>query len=264
MTHEVEMGRMSWTEYAEALATRDPIVLVPVGSVEQHGPHLPLLTDCLLPEAIGKQAARRTGAIVAPTLTYGYKSLPRCGGGQHFCGTTSLDASTLIAQIKDILRDFSRHGVSKVAFVVGHMENQWFVTEACDLALRELQALGLKPPKLMNVGYWEFLSKDTIEKVFGDTFPDWSLEHAGIMETSMMLHCHPELVKMDKLQDHPPAKLPLYDLWPYDQALVPSSGVLNTARGATAEKGRIFCEEFVGSLTGALQEAFGKCRSCSS
>lgn len=260
MTAEVEMSRMSWTEYAHAIDSRDPAILIPVGSIEQHGPHLPLATDCLIPEAIARAAARHTGALVAPTLTYGSKSVPRCGGGQHFCGTTSLDATTLMAQIKDIVRELARHKVSKVAFVIGHMENQWFVTEACDLALRELKMLGMQQPKLMNVGYWEFLSKHTIDKVFGDSFPDWSLEHAGIMETSVMLHCHPELVKMDRLQDHAPAALPKFDLWPYDESLVPSSGVLNTAKGADAAKGKIFYDEYVQSLAGALSEAFGDSR----
>ena len=260
MTAEVDMSRMSWTDYAKAIDSRDPVILVPVGSIEQHGPHLPLATDCLIPEAIVRAAAMRTGALIAPTLTYGYKSVPRCGGGQHFCGTTSLDASTLIAQIKDIVREFARHRITKVAFIVGHMENQWFVTEACDLALRELKALGLRPPRLMNVGYWEFLSKQTIEQVFGNSFPDWSLEHAGIMETSIMLHCHPDLVKMERLSDHPPAVLPNFDLWPYDTGLVPASGVLNTAKGASAEKGRIFYDEYVQSLSSALNEAFGETR----
>lgn len=258
MTTEVEMSRMSWTDYAEAIATRDPAVLIPVGSVEQHGPHLPLATDCLIPEAIAKAAARQTGAIVAPTISYGYKSVPRCGGGQHFCGTTSVDAATLIGQLKDIVRELARHKVTKVSFVVGHMENLWFVTEACDLALREVKMLGLVAPRLMNVGYWEFLSKPTIEKAFDGTFPDWSLEHAGIMETSIMLHCHPELVKMERLIEHGPATLPVYDLWPYDTAQVPDTGVLNTAKGASADKGKLFYDEYVQSFSEALIDAFGK------
>jgi creatinine amidohydrolase len=62
---------------------------------------------------------------------------------------------------------------------------------------------------------------------------------------------------MERLVDQKPAKLRLYDLWPYDPASVPASGILNTAKGATAEKGAIFFDEYVGSLSQALGEAFG-------
>ena len=168
MDKQVHMGLMSWTEYRDRVASSDPVVLIPVGSVEQHGPHLPLATDSLIPAAICEASARTNGALVAPTLSYGYKSLPRCGGGQHFCGTTSLDAATLIAQIKDITRDLTRHGVCKLAFVVGHMENQWLVNEACDLALRKIRMLGLEQPRIMNAPYWEFLAQKTIDEVFGN------------------------------------------------------------------------------------------------
>jgi creatinine amidohydrolase len=258
MKSQVEVSNMSWTEYAEIVETNDPAILVPVGAIEQHGPHLPLATDCLIPTTICKEVASRTANLVAPAITYGYKSIPRCGGGQHFPGTTSLDANTLIQQIKDLVREFARHKIRKIAFIVGHLENQWFVIEACDLALREVKMLGMPAPRLMSVGYWEFLSRQTIARVFGSEFPDWSLEHAGIMETSVMLHCHPELVHLERLTDQQPAKVLPYDLWPYDPASVPASGILNTAKGATAEKGAIFYDEYVGSLSQALSEAFGR------
>ncbi len=255
MTPEVRMSCLSWTDYRDRLTRDDPAVLIPVGSLEQHGPHLPLATDSLIPTAIAERVAAKCGCLVAPTLTYGAKSVPRCGGGQHFCGTTSLDATTIIAEVKDVVRELARHGVSRVAFVNGHMENAWFITEACDVALREVRMLGLEPPRLMQVGYWEFLSKPTIDAVFGDSFPDWSLEHAGIMETSVMLHLHPEMVHMDRLSDHPSAKFPVYDLWPYDPAIVPSTGILNTARGSTAASGKLFVDEFVDLLGAAIGEA---------
>ncbi len=80
--------------------------MVPVGSVEQHGPHLPLTTGSLIPTAICERCAQRSDAPVVPTLNYGSRSIPRSGGGEHFCGTTSVDASTLIAQIRDLVREF--------------------------------------------------------------------------------------------------------------------------------------------------------------
>src|SRR5690242_10520326 len=87
---EVRMAHMSWTDYRGQLEANDAVVLTPVGAIEQHGPHLPLATDTLIPQRICEAVAVDTGGLVAPALTYGSKSVPRCGGGQHFCGTTSL------------------------------------------------------------------------------------------------------------------------------------------------------------------------------
>jgi len=251
----VAMWKMSWTEYARIVAEQDPVILVPVGAIEQHGPHLPLATDALIPTAVCEAAAQRVTAIVAPTITYGYKSMPRAGDGQHFSGTTSVDAATLVAQIRDLIREFARHKIRNVAFVVGHLENQWHVTEACDLAARDLQIMNLKGPRLMQVGYWEFITEPTVKRIYGDEFPNWPLEHAGIMETSIRLHIHPELVHMKRLEDQKPADFPVYDLFPYDPAMVPASGILNTAKGSTAEKGVIFFDEFSASLASAVTDA---------
>ncbi|TIR98891.1 MAG: creatininase [Mesorhizobium sp.] len=258
MDEEFRIANMNWMSYRDRISRTESVVLVPIGSVEQHGPHLPLATDSLIPTAICEHCARHSGALVAPTLSYGARSTPRCGGGQHFCGTTSIDASTLIIQIRDLVREFTRHGVKNLAFVVGHMENTWFVNEACELALRDAKMMGAEPPRMMAVGYWEFLTQKTIDHVFADKFPNWALEHAGIMETSMMLHIHPELVHMDTLIEHGPSRLPVYDMWPYDQSLIPADGVLNTAIGSTSERGKIFFDEFTSSLSAALGREFGR------
>jgi creatinine amidohydrolase len=78
------------------------------------------------------------------------------------------------------------------------------------------------------------------------------------METSMRLHLHPEFVDMDKVPMHPPADLPLHDMYPYDPATVPSSGALSSAAVATAEKGQMFMDEYVAGAAEALGEAFAE------
>src|SRR5580698_11117098 len=120
---EVHMNRMSWVVYRARVSSQVP-VLLPVGALEQHGPHLPLGTDALLASAIASGVAAQVGGVVAPALSYGYKSQPKCGGGQHFIGTTSLDAATLIGQTRDTVREFVRHGVQQLVIVNGHYENQ--------------------------------------------------------------------------------------------------------------------------------------------
>ena len=140
---------------------------------------------------------RKVDGIVAPALAYGFKSQPKCGGGQHFTGTTSLDAATLIATVRDTVREFHRHGVRKLVVVNGHYENQWFLIEGIDLAMRELgPACGLR---VMRMEYWDFFTPSTLAKVFPDGFPGYALEHAAVIETSMMLHYHPDLVRLDAI-----------------------------------------------------------------
>jgi hypothetical protein len=153
MSEEVHMYRMSWQEYRERLSSSKTPIFLPVGALEQHGPHLPLGTDALLATAIAAGAAAASGGIVAPALSYGYKSQPKCGGGQHFCGTTSLDAATLIGQVRDVIREFVRHGVERLVLVNGHYENQWFMIEGIDLALREC---GPNRLSVMRLEYWDF------------------------------------------------------------------------------------------------------------
>ncbi len=87
----VRMDQLSWVEYARRVREQSPVVFLPCGATEQHGPHLPLGTDALLASALCEDVARQVDGLVAPALSYGYKSQPKCGGGQHFCGTTSLD-----------------------------------------------------------------------------------------------------------------------------------------------------------------------------
>src|ERR1700732_5006776 len=114
---EVHMNRMSWQEYRERVTQSKAPVFLPVGALEQHGPHLPLGTDALLAAAVARTVAERVDGIVAPPINYGYKSQPKCGGGQHFPGTTSLDGGTLSAMTCDILAELGRHGVRNVAVV---------------------------------------------------------------------------------------------------------------------------------------------------
>ena len=250
---EVHMNRMSWQEYRRRITASHAPVFLPVGALEQHGPHLPLGTDALLATAICAGAAAALDGIVAPALSYGYKSQPKCGGGQHFCGTTSLDAATLIGQVRDTIREFVRHGVERLVLVNGHYENQWFMIEGIDLALRECGPSALS---VMRLEYWDFCTEATLASIFPDGFPGFALEHAAVIETSMMLHVHPELVRVDLIPDEPPCEFPPYDMYPTRTHWVPASGVLSSARGATAEKGELLCAEVISRVVAAVRTEF--------
>ena len=248
------MAEMTWVEYQHRVKTGPLMVLLPLGALEQHGHHLPMGTDHLLPLAICKAIAERIPAVVAPPVAYGYKSQPRMGGGNHFPGTTSFDGATLTAIVRDVIREFARHGVRRVAVVNGHCENAFFAIEGIELALRELRAAGINDLKVVRLDYWEFTTAATLDRCFPHGFPGYALEHAAVLETSMGLQVFPELVRMDCLVDDPAAVFPPYDVHPAKQEWVPPSGVLSPAKGATREKGRVLFDEYVERIADALSK----------
>jgi creatinine amidohydrolase len=250
----VFMNELSWVDYERRVQRGEATLLLPVGALEQHGPHLPLGTDALLATAVAAEVARRVGALVAPALAYGYKSQPKCGGGQHFCGTTSVDAATLIGATRDAVREFARHGVRRLVIVNGHYENQWFLTEGIDLGLRDLGPGAAL--EVVRLEYWDFLTESTLAAVFPQGFPGFALEHAAVIETSLMLHFHPALVRTDLIPDDGPADFPPYDVYPSRRHWVPLSGVLSSARGADAAKGRLIADEVVKRLAEAIEARF--------
>lgn len=225
--------------YAQHLASGSGLVLLPAGATEQHGPHMPMGVDALLSTAVCRAVAEELDAVVAPALCYGYKSQPRSGGGNHRIGTTSVSGQTLVLLVRDIVGELLRHGVRQVAVVNGHFENQQFLYEGLDLAIREARAAGLDDARALLLSYWDFVDEETLAAVFPDGFLGWDIEHGGVLETALMLHLHPQLVDMDRAPRHAPAQLAPYDVFPEDPARTPESGCLSSPIGATAERGEL-------------------------
>jgi creatinine amidohydrolase len=253
--HPLLMGCLSWVEYQQRLQDDHLIVLIPCGALEQHGPHLPLGTDALLSTAIAQSVAEQVNGIVAPTLSYGYKSQPKSGGGQHFPGTTSLDGHTLSQMIRDVIRELARQGATKLVVVDGHYENQWFLIEGIDLALRDLATSNLS---VMRLEYWDFLTEITLAKVFPEGFPGYALEHAAVIETSLMLHYYPDLVRLNLIPADKPAEFPPYDLYPPRLEWVPPSGVLSSAKTASTDKGTLIATQVVESIAAAIRHEYDR------
>lgn len=243
------MAEMTWPEFAEQLE-RDPVVFLPTGMLEQHGPHLPMGVDHLLPTAIARVVAEEVDGIVAPSVNYGYKSMPRSGGGPGFPGSCGLDGATLSAVVRDILRELARHGVRRICVLDGHFENLWFLNEGIDLAMREVGHTGLR---VMCLQHWEFLTEETLGRVFPEGYPGIELEHAAVLETSLMMHFHPELVRADRIPDNAPMDAPPYDVWPADTSRVPETGSLSPAVGASAEKGGLIVEQYRRDMAAAVR-----------
>lgn len=251
--HPLMMSSLSWIEYRQRLQDQT-VVFIPCGALEQHGPHLPLGTDALLSAAVAQSVAERVNGVVAPPFSYGYKSQPKSGGGQHFPGTTSLDGNSLSQMLRDVVRELARHGATRVVVVDGHYENQWFLTEGIDLALRDVGAAS--PLRVMRLEYCDFFTEEVLGKVFPDGFPGYALEHAAVIETSLMMHFYPNLVRLDLIPDEKPAEFPAYDVYPQKPEWVPASGILSSAKAATLDKGVLMATQVADSIAAAVQQEF--------
>jgi mycofactocin system creatininase family protein len=189
------------------------LVLVPVGSTEQHGPHLPFDTDTTVAHAV----ARRTADVlpgpplVAPPLAYG-------ASGEHadFPGTVSMGHEALRAVVVELTRSLSRWA-GRVVFVNGHGGN----TATLDTALDLLRTEG------------HDVAWTGCETPGGDA-------HAGRTETSLMLHLAPERVRLDAAVagDTRPLAVLLPELMAHGVRAVSPTGVLGDPAGASAEEGR--------------------------
>ena len=246
------MEEMTWQDYAEAVA-KGAGVFLPVGSLEQHGAHLPMKTDAFIPTRIAEAVARRTGHLVAPSISYGYKSQALSGGGQIFPGTTSLCGRTLTDIVCDVIRELIRHGVRRILLISGHGENQFFMFEAADLALKEP---GAEDTKVLVTGWWQHISDALIDSLFGDNFPGWDLEHAATIETSLMLALDPGSVRTDRIKDETIEYIPPYSTFPQPPGLVPVSGLLSRATPGSAAIGAELMEAILSSLETVVRAEF--------
>ena len=246
-----KMTEMTWPDFA-AKVKKGSIVFLPVGSTEQHGPHLPLSTDAIIATGYAEMLAEEFDGIAAPTICFGYKSAPLSGGGPLFPGTLDLNGETLCRLTMDILVELFRDGVTKVFVVNGHSENTAFVLEAVDLVTRARPGV-----KVVEANWWSQISEEVTAKVFSDTpFCGWDLEHAAIAETSMMQIFAPHLVRTDRLHDNQTAKLIKHNVFPARRDIVPESGLLSIVAGYSPEKGRLLVESAMAGLRGIVKEEF--------
>jgi creatinine amidohydrolase len=255
MVDSVFMADLTWPEFEAKTKAKAPFFL-PVGATEQHGPHLPLGVDVILPTGVCERVAKRVGGVVAPTIPYGYKSQPRTGGGQAFPGTTSLNAHTLSMVVRDVVHDLALHGVRRLAVVNGHFENSWPVVEGVDLGVREIKRDGINDFVVLRLEYWDFVKRETLDRLFPQGFPGTELEHASLLETSLTLLLRPDLVDMTKVPSDGPAKFPTYDRTPVKPGFVPASGVLARAQGSSAEKGEWLMNDHVELIERAVRSEF--------
>lgn len=227
-----ELSRLTWMD----LVGGHHLLAVPVGSCEQHGPHLPLDTDTLIAQAFAADlAARRDDTLVAPALAIG-------ASGEHrdFPGTLSIGTAAMTASLVELARSAlpepgsgSPTPFNAVLFVNAHGGN----AEALTAALSTLEA------ESRRVGVWH-------PRVEGGD------PHAGATETSLMLHLHPDRVWMEFAEPGSAARFSDIrgELTTGGLASITPNGVLGDPTTATAEVGRRLFEMLCATLVETADE----------
>ncbi|MCL4532363.1 MAG: creatininase family protein [Actinobacteria bacterium] len=238
------MRNLTWTDARET-AKENPVVIVPLGSFEQHGPHLYMWTDICLADEIARAVGDRTGALVAPPLNFGYSGL-----WHTYPGTISFTSQTFRTVLFEICSSLIRSGFKKIFMLNGHNPNLVVMqTAAYDL----VNAFEDKDISVAAATYI-FMAKEECDRI-GDNFRDGT--HANEMETAMMLALYPDLVKMDRIKDQvEPYKMRrviafdqgacIVNKWPVSGAY---SGVYGNPAAATAEKGKAYFEALVEKIS---------------
>ncbi len=245
------MWELTWPEVKEA-AENGKGIMLPIGAVEQHGYHLPLITDTIIPVRLCLDIAEKTDMIVAPPISYGTYSRPQSGGGQGFVGTTSVSGITLTYQIEDVLREFIRHGFKKIVLFNWHMENSNFIYEA---AFRASERGTLSDVKfiIMETPFDSF-DDETMDFLYPGGFPGWGVEHAAMFETSIMLYIAPELVLMERGKDSEIEDKTFYDVLPIQSCNTTESGSLWKVSESTREKGERIWKELLKTLVDVIKK----------
>jgi len=187
------LEEMTWPEVKEAVRS-EAIVVIPVGSTEQHGLHLPLGTDTMISLEIVRRAAEKVGdevtVVVAPSVNIGYSV-------EHmdFPGTITLTSDTFMREMKEVCGSLAKHGFKKVVILNSHGGNE----HALGTVARDLEA---EKGVFVAVASGSRLARDTVSKVRESE--EGGIAHACEVETSIMLAIQPDLVRREQLRKEIP------------------------------------------------------------
>ncbi|ACV10735.1 Creatininase [Halorhabdus utahensis DSM 12940] len=162
----------------------ESIALIPLGSTEQHGPHLPEGTDHLIAEAFATEAADRTGFLRTPPVRIGVSP-----HHQQFPGTMSVDPPAFRDYVESFTRSLTNHGIDRVIYVNAHGGN-----------ITHLREVGRRLREDGTVFAVEWMWDESIPEQVNDVF-DHNGPHGGPKETALIQHLHPDLVHEGRLED---------------------------------------------------------------
>ncbi len=228
---------MTMEEFKKALR-KTKTVLIPFGTVEEHGKHLPLSTDTMVAVEALKRVAEKRKVFIAPPIHYGV-----CTSTRKHPGTITIKPSTLRAITRDIVVDCYEKGLRNFVLVTGHGGGLHInaMKEVAEDLVEELKGIRIAVVCPYNL-LWDELSE--IAETENDS-------HAGEIETSLILSIRPELVKGRSKEEYPNFPKPLIvrdklKYWP--------GGVWGNPKKATPEKGQRVFELVVDSLLRVIKE----------
>lgn len=227
---------MSDHDFKAALKKKTKRAIIPVGSLEQHGNHLPVSTDSLIAEYIARLTAERVGAFVLPVISYGvsFEHKPMFN--------VSLRNSTLSTMICDTCISLAENRIKEIIILNGHHGNMG----ALQYIAQELQGKRPKDVHVHTIHYWHMMKNE--------------FDHAGEVETSLVLAIAPELVRMDKavpnskkLSKSKAAYSSITNA-PGSFPKITGNGVWGDPRKATAAKGDKWIKEITAGLVKTITE----------
>ncbi len=252
----VHLADLKWKD-VQALVREDPVAVVPIGAFEQHGHHLPLRVDAFLCGEVARRsvedaASRGAKAVVTPTVWTGYSP-----HHMDFPGTVTLDAETFMSLVMHVARSLHAHGFRKILLLNGHGGNM-------NLLKTVVQRLRFEHDvDVAAASYWDFAL---------DTIASWrqsdvgGINHAGEMETALMLALDPDAVDETAREDlylerrrHLPADLAVGG--PVTRAAtfaeLSSHGAIGAPTLATPERGQELLKAMVEAVSTFVQDFAG-------
>jgi creatinine amidohydrolase len=255
-----QFDELTWPEVNEAVAM-GKIPIIPTGSVEQHGHHLPLKVDHVCATAVATEAAKLKPeySLVLPSVSYGYVHHV-----MDFPGSLNIHYEHFIQYVLDICKSLAYHGFKKMILVNGHGSNHNLIDMVARRVIVETDA------SCVFCSWWQLLKVNPdFEKKWRESVFPGGCSHACELETSMLLHLSPESVRMDKIKSEiaKTNKMDSKYIWgdlfgKSAMGLVEwtsqysDSGVMGEAEKATAEKGKIVFEESSRNLAEFVEEYY--------
>jgi len=234
----IRWEELTWPEARAAAAVLNAVI-IPVGAIEQHGPHLPLGVDTQICEAAALAVSALTGVPVIPPLCYGVS-----GSHGDFAGTISLRPETMIRMVEDVIDSLYERGIRQFILLNGHIWNNGVLDVSAEkLRVRHRDA------RVRALGYVTMYPGPEVD---GHVRYGRALMHANFFETSVMLHLYPELVRMDRATSH----VDVDSFWDYRMDQVSETGVWGRdVTEANAAHGRAEFERCVVTTARAVAAA---------
>jgi creatinine amidohydrolase len=256
MNDRVLLEEMTWPQVRAALDSGVETVIIPTASVEQHGPHLPLLTDTLIGGRVAEMVARKLGkTLVAPVVRPGLSS-----HHMHFAGSFTTSPETFRTVIEEACMSLATHGFKTCILTSGHGGNFSYIDGVSPYLQDSLHAKGFKVRILPHVNLLRYsrIQQDFLGEKYGVPLEEAGF-HADVIETACMLVIRPDLVDMSKAAPgYIGDSAPLLDrVFVEGIQSVTSNGIVGDPRRATREMGEALLEHLTDVLAGELRGRLG-------